>query len=301
MDSEKKAYILPIILALIPPVATILSTFITATAQDKPIVTLEKSAVGFFSATGSITLSNIGGGTPATNVTVFVDANSKILTAQQSNFILVTLPKNKNSIMTRNVLYTVNDTSFQFKVPKLIHGDAGIINVKFQFEEPDLFESFDAVAFYDQGSSKARFAVTYISPEEYTFIASVIAGLLIFFIYMYFIFRRKYFTKIFVDNLLNIRRHLLDDIRTRRSFTDGWKLHIPQSKLKPGEDGLLLSIRSIPKFIKNLTDRIRLDDVLQLISARERTLDSIEINSLNLEILSSIDKIFEEIDWSKYR
>lgn len=321
MDSVKWAILTPIFVALITIVAGVVTGIVNAPSPTKPVVTIENSFSDPPTDTAVIKIKNIGGAT-ATNVTVFVKSYTTILDASVSTVLDIVLRKDNKSLPFKSGPITINDTSFELRIPKFVQGDGGLTVINTKTQQQQVAEGLEVTAVYDQGSAVGKEVPFYMKislPVWIVIITGIGEGL--YFLYGIFIGRKKQKVKNLVINFMDIRRKLLDESECRDSFKSGWKPD-PFKPYKPSKFDKLLRIDKLnyrifkgmdkpyhywnrgvymtTKHIKNPSDKIKVDDVLDLIVKREELLNSIEIKTRNFELLRSIDNLLNSFDWSKY-
>lgn len=298
MVSAKWTILTPILVALIPVVAGIVTGIVNAPSPDKPDVTIGKSVSN---SLGAIDIKNIGGA-PATNITGFVTSlSSPIMAVRQYSAVEITLPEFNNSELASFVSVPINNTDFQFRIAKLNQGEGGFINIEVEFDKQQTADDFDVVAIYDQGSARGKIFDTFLAYFWLNFfIALGLVGETIFLVYFFAMLRRKSYVRSLVNNFLNIRRKLLKNDRNDESFKTDWEMKAPGTP-KPKEDKFARTVRLTPRIIKNVNDLMKIDDVLDLISEREDKRNSKEIHNLNNGLLDSINNLLENIDWKKYQ
>ena len=320
MDSGKWTILTPILVAIIPFAAAIITPLIVAPNIDKPNIVIENS---FSSPPSEIAKTKIknSGGSIATNVTVFVKSDREIHFAYLATVLDVALLKDNKSLLFSDSPMEINDTSFELYVPELIQGDGGLVVIEWISESELAPQDLEVIAIYDQGSAVGKENLFDIKiPLPGWFVIITVIGEALYFIYYIFVRFKKQRVKNLVVNFIEIRRKLLNDPDTKESFTSTWK-NYPFRTFKPNKidkllrfDKLIYKINKgmekpdyytgttwwITKYMRNPVDAVKVVDVLDLISIRENLLGSINIKTRNLEILRSIDYVLNNVDWIKY-
>jgi hypothetical protein len=303
MDSAHWAILTPVLVAVIPVAGAIIPGLLSAPSSEKPEVTIEKEAGNWFSDpnSGSIKIKNIGGVT-ATNITVFVQSKSKILTVNVKGVVDITLPKFNNSNVPKYSLISVNSNSLEFKIPNLVQGDGGFTEIELMFDNVQNSEDLNVVGLYDQGSATGK---TWVSTFIYYIVLAmivVIIGEIIWFIYKYFIDRKRKLLKNISFNFLEIRKKLMNNPDNAKSLKSDWKSYPYRYIVNRNRSPTYFWDRAVPNSRKyvNFPDLIKIDDALTLLFRREDNLTSNQIRTTNYELLRSINEALTQVDWDKY-
>jgi hypothetical protein len=204
--------------------------------------------------------------------------------------------------MPRYKIHPINGTDFQFEIPKLIQVEGGMVLVTLEFAKQP--QDFEIVAIYDQGSAKAKEFDYYQNLFWRLFwiwIFLIVAGVgeTLFFIYFFWIRKRKQYSEFLLKNFTRIRRTLIKSPDYNGPFKRDWEMKLV-NVLEPKEDKFARTIRLSTKYIKHVPDFVKVDDVLQLISKREEKRNTIDIHNLNSELLNSINNVLQRVNWEKY-
>jgi hypothetical protein len=146
----------PILVAIIPVIAGIITSVVIIPSQSEPQVLIKKTILpDSDSKLGLVEIHSVAG-VPATNMNVFVDSKSTIMTVKQISFSNISLPEYNNSVLVRNSPKFINETSVQFKIFKLVKGLGSIVKVELNFDRPQDVDDFNVYAIYDQGSTVGK-------------------------------------------------------------------------------------------------------------------------------------------------
>lgn len=189
--------------------------------SSEPLVVIEK--VGFESIRSknpALKIENTGG-ISATNITILIESPVNITNVTYkvgfSDMIL------QNSLLHKNVETPVNERWVEIKIPNLIRGDGGRIELK-----PSEYRVF---SIYDQGSSEGKSTSAFTDYFFYLliFIESSVGA---FFVLYLFKKRKSKAVRGLLNNIVDIRKKLLDDPNTKTIFEYTWKWSmVPKKKL----------------------------------------------------------------------
>lgn len=292
MASDKRTNLTLILAAVIPPVLGIITG---------AIVSIPSSAMIFIGKSiydsghsGSIQIENRGGA-PATNLNGLVESNSKILTVNKVGFSNLTLPKDNESILLTNSPKSVNESSFHYYVPKLVQGHGADLQLELKFDKPQGINDFRVFGISDQGSAKGV-EITVLNRFDLPFtlfilfISAGYIGAIIWFEAWWFIrwYKKKPMRRL-LKGIIEIRRSILGDSDTHERF-----------------DIFFHDNRRGMRLINGKHEFIVIDDAIGLIKKRELKFQDnefeseYEIRGLNSEVLTTINRALDTVDWKRH-
>jgi hypothetical protein len=197
--------------------------------SSEPVVVIEK--VGFESIRSknpALKIENTGG-ISATNITILIESPVNITNVTYkvgfSEMIL------QNSLLHKNVETPVNERWVEIKIPNLIRGDGGRIEITIEFEKSLKPSEYRVFSIYDQGSSEGKSTSAFTDYFFYLliFIESSVGA---FFVLYLSKKRKSKAVRGLLNNIVDIRRKLLDDPNTKTIFEYTWKWPmVPKKKL----------------------------------------------------------------------
>jgi hypothetical protein len=314
--------LVPILAAVIPVAATIITGLIFNPPPEKAFVTIEKDYDWFWPDDQDvIKIKNIGG-VPATNITGLVESNSTIKTVSLDSVVNLTLSNLTNPLLLKDSPRTIEATSFEFNIPKLIQGDGGYTEIKLKFDKPQGYGGLKVVAIYDQGSAVGKDWWDSWRGYVWLMLGAIAIGEIAFSLYLVLIFLKKRKVKSVCLNFLDIRRRLIHEPEYSGSFIRGWRSY-PHKYHGYKPEYWKDAVTSSSKYLI-VSDLLKVDFVFYVIwkrevklglqqdhtldseqehklhSEQEHKLDSAEVRIVNYEVLRSINDALSGIDWKQY-
>jgi hypothetical protein len=320
LDSGKWTILTPILVAIIPVAASILTAFYSAPNVNEPVVTIAKWNVpNSDSKEGIIQIKNIGRG-PATNMTVYIESKSIIVNVSQVSPFRVTLPGFNNSVLPMYSPKTINNKFFQFSTSKFVQGEGAFIDIYLTFKESQEIEDLVALAIYDQGSALAKIVHSFFGEYMWLYLTLAVIGEVIYAIYLFTIRRRKITLRNLHSNFLMFRRAILDRPDNRESFRLKWLPKKPEKPEKKSFNWKFIfghnrsghsdryysrhswdnALKNSRKYVKDISDYIKVEDALASLSKREESLNLEKIRDLNNRLLGSINNALQSVNWDRY-
>lgn len=326
--------LVPILVAVIGVVGALVPALYVNSLQTQPESDVTVTGLGYpVGATSDfvITIDNILGNAPATNLTLILDSY-----ADTSRFVYV-----KNLFSTTNVVLsqyhnivlepgsnrTINQSSpLKIHIPKLIHGIGSSIRLMTEITNSTGF--LDVYALYDQGSNRLHIPETFSvettanpplnltkETEKFTqgvqyyvsslFSPGIIQYYIVFFttfgiiIYLYMRRRktmRRFLSKV-VKNIVEIRGALRNDLTNKDIFSEVW-FEMPEKKRQDNHNiGDYLIIDDFYSQLRKRNSYLSSDN-----SEKEGNLSNANtLSILNEALLAAAENALNRVDWNKYR
>ena len=228
MVSEKWVYLGPLLAGIAAVVTPFVPSILESIIQDNssgPNLIIEK--LGYVSYKSKISLLKIQntGAEPATNLTILIESPINITkVTYKVGFSQIVFQK-PNSFLNKNVATPVNERWLEVDIPTIMQGSGGVVEIQLEFENPLRVNQYRVSSVYDQGSVVGKSSSELSGHIDVIIIVTEVT-IGIFFVLYFYKRRKKYAVKRLLDNIVEIRKKLLDDPTTLSIFDYTWKYPI---------------------------------------------------------------------------
>ena len=324
--------VVPIIVAIIGVSGFIIPVFSTPIInQNKPNVNID---IGTQLENGKEIIDVTNTGTvPATNLSLIVTANNKIINNITNLFstVNVTLAvPGPDSLLEIGRLKPINGSFVELHVKKFVNGYGSIIKLAIGAKGTTLSD-YTVYATYDQGSNRVigtdlvwpNDVFTNLRMSFYFMLYSFVAFAIVFG-YLFLIWLKKRLKKEFIaaiaKDMMDFRKFYRLDPLTPHIISDFNWTYIYQNPIQPSDYpfpyhyGAKFANYIIPRIMRGdkriltneINDYLRVDDFYSKLAERNSyinkgVIDDIVLKKLNKECLDLAEAALEKIDWSKYK
>jgi len=328
------ATFVPIIVIIIGALAPFLTGTIYNQFYNRPNINImikpSDNVKQFDNMTTSIEITN-SGIVPATNLTLTIDANTRIKNITNDLSTSDIRLKNSTNTIDLDKTHNVTGESLQLTIPRLASGEGSIIRINSFIEYNDTYnypDDYNVYATYDQGSAvgvfkeksqEEEFVGTFSALSETVFLGNtyflwtyyVIFYILFAFFYLRWANRertKKYITNIMYE-IISARSNLKEHRDSTDPLSNRWKgpWRGPQSPFEWILDKRYPMVQKVhvAKRQLNGTDYVRIDDFYKKLAERNSFVlqpvsDRYKLISLNDECFYLAEDALKNVDWKKY-